>query len=73
MACPPLERYAAIRPAVLDNGTLIEQPDLSTLSDTNDGALRLAQRRDEQNHMAIRRGNAYPFRRIARVRVEEVA
>lgn len=49
-----------------------ETIDLSTLSETADGARALADRRDAQNRMAIRRGEMLPVLRVARVQIEEV-
>ena len=59
-----IECYAAIR-----IGELI---DISTLSATKGIAWALADRRDEQNRMRIRRGETLPFLRIAHVRIEEI-
>lgn len=43
----------------------------STLHPTAEGARALGERRDAQNRRAIRRGEALPLSRVARVRIEE--
>ena len=48
-----------------------EQVDLSTLSGSPEAARALADRRDAQNRMKIRRGEALPHLRIARVQIKE--
>lgn len=62
------ERYAALRPTVAGRLYI----DLGSLSDSAEGAHRLAQRRDAQDHRAIRTGQARSYARVTRVEIREV-
>lgn len=67
-----LTYWAAVRPYARPSAAGRFYVDLSTLSASEESARRLADACDARNRAAIRRGEALPHARVARVEIREV-